>query len=775
MSSALIPVPANHYDWIQQLFIVKEAFTLTKIEFDKYWPLVDGFWATDGTSNGMNWNSHYFTCRLRKPKTSSAKRSGDGIKRRESNLRKPRACPMRIKIIETKAQPPVFHIQQTKPEELQKHDHEIDLSWKEKTSTFLREIILRELEKGYSLAIVLKELKGSGHDGGRSLFNSIGGEFLDIKRVGNIKRVLGKEYKQNDVRKLEHGSSLESDWEKATTFLSDNSYLWETITATITTQSAKKDLNQRGLVFAHPERLEILANCGYLTLFDSSHKLNFFNYNLFSFLYRDEYGVWVPGAHCLVESEGSDILSAAIKKIKYWSNGRWQMVYALTDDSAVEQRGVRLALPAISSPDGHFRAHLLCTVHSERTLSRKFGALRYRKTFEKLHHAMFCRTQEHCINHIMAVIDSLPENDHDSTAYITKEWLDTRAQWAMWARQHSQILLQVTTTNPCEAWHQKIKGGQGQRKEDGKYHGIYGCVKNIDDCGQDVMVRVKKNIIESTTRASTLSIMYPLLTHFPFKIQKLIASEESEVSARLLQQKSVPQLEFTDGLPFCSCIFFLRYTLPCRHVFHLDRAEGLLTGEVWERFIDYFGERGMEVYEDRRPRERGQRQLEVVASGDDSGRMDRVLRMREVSEQIRATFYQLEDTSTDNSHGFLNEVEQWIQELTLTFSSYRDNHLQYLPLSSSSSTTPLLSSLHPTISISSFEDSDIQLPRPFLSVADFPSPAPSTAPSSYYSGSDVDEEHIASSMPESWDFSNPSLNLPGWSHILFPHSTNISE
>lgn len=180
MSSALIPVPPNHREWIQQLFTVKESFILGKDEFDKYWPLVDGFWATDGTSNSINWNSHYFTCRLRKAKVSSTKRSGDSIKRRESNLRKPRACPMRIKIIETKAQPPVFHIQQIRPEELQQHDHEIDLSWKEKTSTFLREIVLGELGKGYSAAIVLKELKGFGHDGGRGLFNSIGGEFLDM-------------------------------------------------------------------------------------------------------------------------------------------------------------------------------------------------------------------------------------------------------------------------------------------------------------------------------------------------------------------------------------------------------------------------------------------------------------------------------------------------------------------------------------------------------------------------------------------------------------------
>jgi len=86
----------------------------------------------------------------------------------------------------------------------------------------------------------------------------------------------------------------------------------------------------------------VLANRGYLTLFDLSHKLNFFNYNLFLFLCRNQYGVWGPRTHCLVESEGSDILSAAIKKIKYWSNDRWQVAYDLTDDSAVENISKKL-------------------------------------------------------------------------------------------------------------------------------------------------------------------------------------------------------------------------------------------------------------------------------------------------------------------------------------------------------------------------------------------------------------------------------------------------
>ena len=62
----------------------------------------------------------------------------------------------------------------------------------------------------------------------------------------------------------------------------------------------------------------MVVNHGYLTLFALSHKVTFFNYNLFSFLCRDQYGVWVARAHCLLESEGSDILLfAAIKKMKF--------------------------------------------------------------------------------------------------------------------------------------------------------------------------------------------------------------------------------------------------------------------------------------------------------------------------------------------------------------------------------------------------------------------------------------------------------------------------
>ena len=48
----------------------------------------------------------------------------------------------------------------------------------------------------------------------------------------------------------------------------------------------------------------------------------------------------------------------------------------------------------------------------------------------------------------------------------------------MHLRQHSPLLLQITSTNACEAWHRQLKQG-GMSKEDVKRHGIYGMILNI--------------------------------------------------------------------------------------------------------------------------------------------------------------------------------------------------------------------------------------------------------------------------------------------------------
>jgi hypothetical protein len=52
--------------------------------------------------------------------------------------------------------------------------------------------------------------------------------------------------------------------------------------------------------------------------------------------------------------------------------------------------------------------------------------------------------------------------------YIEKYCLDTTRQWALHARQHSPLLLQVTTTNPLESYHSELK------RQTSRTHGFIG-------------------------------------------------------------------------------------------------------------------------------------------------------------------------------------------------------------------------------------------------------------------------------------------------------------
>lgn len=127
-------------------------------------------------------------------------------------------------------------------------------------------------------------------------------------------------------------------------------------------------LHTGSLVFAHPDRLSTLVKQCYLIIFDSTHKVNVNGYNLFTFMCRNEFGIWIRNINSLVESENSDVLAEAIDRIYDWSQQKWKIQYPLTDNSAIEKAAVRRAFGST----GYIKNHLLYTVHTERTLQRNF-------------------------------------------------------------------------------------------------------------------------------------------------------------------------------------------------------------------------------------------------------------------------------------------------------------------------------------------------------------------------------------------------------------------
>ncbi|RPB21160.1 hypothetical protein L211DRAFT_450441 [Terfezia boudieri ATCC MYA-4762] len=159
----------------------------------------------------------------------------------------------------------------------------------------------------------------------------------------------------------------------------------------------------------------------------------------------------------------------------------------MTDDSAIEQRAIRLAFPGLNGGEQEV-AHLLCSVHSNRTLLRRLGSNANKPIYQLLKHAMYFVTQIQnralCEQAVAAA--TAIDNTGNMANYVQTYWLQTASKWAMYARQHSPFLLQATTTNACEAWHRKLKSGAGLSKGQVASHGIYGMILNIMDAAKDV-------------------------------------------------------------------------------------------------------------------------------------------------------------------------------------------------------------------------------------------------------------------------------------------------
>lgn len=64
----------------------------------------------------------------------------------------------------------------------------------------------------------------------------------------------------------------------------------------------------------------------------------------------------------------------------------------MTDDSAIEQRAIRLAFSGLHGNKQEV-THLLCSVHSNRTLLRQLGSNAHKPIYRLLKYAMYCFTE----------------------------------------------------------------------------------------------------------------------------------------------------------------------------------------------------------------------------------------------------------------------------------------------------------------------------------------------------------------------------------------------
>ena len=181
---------------------------------------------------------------------------------------------------------------------------------------------------------------------------------------------------------------------------------------------------------------------------------------------------------------------------------------------------------------------------------------------------MFSYTKSECTTLCNQAIE-LAWFDKDQK-YLEKEWRNTPQQWTMFARQHSQILWQVTTTNPLEVKHEKLEGSTGLVKGETCKNGILGCICTVHDCAHDIDNKAKKSQLDKQILQTSLTKRYPLLVNFPYAVQGLMSIQESNLNSRIQDRKTVVDFEFINSIYISSCQFFHRYQLPYHYIFQKD-------------------------------------------------------------------------------------------------------------------------------------------------------------------------------------------------------------
>ncbi len=241
-------------------------------------------------------------------------------------------------------------------------------------------------------------------------------------------------------------------------------------------------------------------------------------------------------------------------------------------------------------------------------------------------------------------------------AYIKKEWVETASSWANYARTHSPLLLQVLTTNALEGFHSALKNGVKAAMRSWSLRGI---VEHLADI--TLAYDKRAELEERNWRAGKFPEvgLYPGMEKLPTPVQKLILREREEAELRIAEGEDPRELG--EGSE-CDCLFWRRYSLPCRHLFQLDMLfGGRFQEEDWQEvrspilghlfFTFYtndlqyalrFEDCGFEVYEGLE----AYRREAPEPMEDAPGPAERRLAVREVLDSVQERYYALEEATS---------------------------------------------------------------------------------------------------------------------------------
>ncbi|RHZ75009.1 hypothetical protein Glove_218g18 [Diversispora epigaea] len=193
------------------------------------------------------------------------------------------------------------------------------------------------------------------------------------------------------------------------------------------------------------------------------------------------------------------------------TNNFWKFRYFLTDQSSIEAKSIVMAFPGLQK--GEQECTMIQVMHKQ----TKIG----------------CE---------MLVQESI----NDCTLlpikrYISRYYLKNIHQWALWAHQHSSLLLQVTSTNALESYHSKLK------KMTSSQHGLIGVCNKI--VALDLKRRSDSDYVAFEFHVKKISVtsvddnILKEIHKFPLPIQKLIVNEILFVNDRIEKGKELSAAE----------------------------------------------------------------------------------------------------------------------------------------------------------------------------------------------------------------------------------------
>ena len=179
-------------------------------------------------------------------------------------------------------------------------------------------------------------------------------------------------------------------------------------------------------------------------------------------------------------------------------------------------------------------------------------------------------------NQVIALASS-PE----SVNYIRNNQLLEIDKQGNYARNHSALLLQVTTTNPIEAWYRLLKALAKLTKLTIRpKYSLAGIIALIAQCAKLYNAYTQKAAYNQSRKKLSATLEYPWLNSFLYHVQLLLLNE-IKAAASLTELGKDPTL-LDNGT--CSYRFTRSYWLPCRYVILAFEFLSLIEEPNWEEY-----------------------------------------------------------------------------------------------------------------------------------------------------------------------------------------------